>query len=330
MRRMLRPALYSASLAIVVAAAFVVPLPWVEYLPGRPTTIDDLFELGGVETTELVGETAMLTVYLRQQPPAMALRALLDDDRDLLPASRVYPDGIDRSEYLELQRERFGRQFEIAMAVGAQAAGYEPELLTEVVVVEVVQGSAADGALLPGDVVRAVDGDPVVAAEELQAFARAGQVGDPLLLTVERDGSEHDVRVELGTLPGTDEPRIGIAIRTAVDVLRFPFEVEIEDTRIGGPSAGLMIGLTVYDLLAEEDLLAGRRVAGTGSLDADGSVGTVGGVREKMAAAVEFGADIVLVPGAQLDDALAGAPEGLTVVGVDTLDDAIAVLRERR
>jgi Lon-like protease len=327
-RRLLRPALYSASLAIVAAAAFIVPMPYVEYESGRPIEINDLFDLGGVETTALDGDTAMLTVFLRQQPVAMVVRAMLDDDRELLPADRVYPDGVDRSEYLQMQRERFGRQFEIAIAVGARAAGYDPELVTEVVVVEVVPGSAADGALLPGDVVRAVDGAPIVAAEELQAVAREGRIGDPLLLTVERDGAEHDVRITLGTLPDTDEPRIGIAIRTAVEELRFPFQVDVVDTRIGGPSAGLMIGLTVYDLLAEEDLLAGRRVAGTGSLDADGSVGTVGGVREKMGGAVEFGADVVLVPRTQLEEALAGAPDDLTVIGVASLDEAIEALRD--
>jgi Lon-like protease len=88
-----------------------------------------------------------------------------------------------------------------------------------------------------------------------------------------------------------------------------------------------MIALTVYDLFAEEDLLAGRTVHGTGSIDADGRVLPVGGVPEKMRAAADAGADVVLVPGLLIDEALAAAPDDLEVVGVDTFDEALSALR---
>lgn len=326
---MARTAFYAASAAIVLWAAFIVPLPVVEYVPNPPTPIPPLVEIEGVATTDLNGETALLTVLLRQQPTMSSLGALLDDRRALLPVDRVYPPGIDRQQYLTAERERFGRQFDIAAAIGAQAAGVETELVTEVVVVEVIVGSPAHGRLTPGDAVLAVNGSPIVAAEELQAITRDSQEGETLTLTIRSGDEVRDVALAPAFFHGSeDQPRLGLAIETAVDELRLPFDVRLaEGTRIGGPSAGMMVALTVYDLLSDENLLAGRTVVGTGTIDADGRVGPVGGVREKMRAAAAYGADLVLVPAMQLDEALAGAPDGLTVVGIATMDEALAALR---
>jgi Lon-like protease len=323
-----RVAFYTATASILLWAGLAVPLPWIEYLPGTPAPIEPLLELEGVDTTPLDGETALLTVVLRAQPPLPALRAWLDDDRRLVEAGRIFPVGTDREEFFRAERERFGRQFELAAAVGAEAAGVETELLTEAVILEVVPGSPADGRLAIGDVVVAVDGDTIVAGEELQARTRAGEVGERLELTVRRAGDEVIVPVELGEVEGTEFPAIGVGVQTAVDRIELPFDVRLADgTQIGGPSAGMMVAITTYDLLSDEDLLAGRTVVGTGTVDADGRIGPVGGVAEKMLAADAYGADLVLVPALQLEEALSRAPEHLQVVGVATLDEALEAIR---
>ena len=330
-RRIARAAFYAATAAIVAWAAFVVPLPVVEYVPGTPTSIPTLIELDGIETYELDGDVKLLTVLLRQQPTMPALGAVLSRDRSLVRYDEVYPPGTDRSEVLRLERERFARQFDIAVAVGAAAAGVETELVTEVVVVQVLPGSPASGNLAPGDVVIAVDGEPLASAEQLQAISRTGQEGDELTLTVRHAGEQRQVTLSLATFGGVTEPRLGVAIQTAVDEARLPFEVSLrEGTRIGGPSAGLMTAVTVYDLLTPDDLLRGRLIAGTGSLDADGRVGPVGGIPAKLRAAAAEEAELVLVPAVQLDLALDSAPDGLVVVGVDHLDEALELLSAQR
>lgn len=326
--QMARSSFYAASAAIVAWAAFVVPLPFIEQVPGNPQSIEPLVTIEGTDTTPLQGEASLLTILLRQQPPAPALGALLDPSRELLSIERVYPSGIDRDEYLAGERERFSRQFDVAAAVGAQAAGVEVDLVTEAVIVDVLPGSPADGLLAPGDAVLEANGEPLVAAEELQAITRAAQPGDELVMQVRHAGGLREVIAVLEPFPGEDGARLGVAVETAVDEARLPFEVSLaEGTRIGGPSAGMMVGLTVYDLLSEEDLLAGRTVMGTGTLDADGRVGTVGGVPQKVRAAVAAEADVVLVPERQLEDARRAAPASLTVVGVSTLEEAIDALR---
>lgn len=327
-RSRLRVAFYTLSSALVVWAALAVPLPFVEFVPGTPTDIRPLIEIDGVEVTELDGSTSLLAVIMRQQATLPAFTALLSPARQLQRVEQVYPPGLDRDDYLTAERERFGRQFDVAAAVGAQAAGVEVDIVTQAVIVNVLGDGPSAGLLRPGDTVLAIDGEPIDVAEELQAAALAGQVGDELTLLVRRGASDVEVVVALGALPGVDGARLGVGVRTAVDRLRLPFDVRLaEGNRIGGPSAGLLIGLTVYDLLADENLLDGRQVMGTGTLDANGAVGVVGGVPEKMRAAARHGADLVLVPRSQYDEARAALPDGIELVGVDTLQDAIEALR---
>ena len=346
-RRTVRAAVYAASLALLLWAASVVPLPYTEFVPGEPTSIPPLLEVSGADTTELTGDTALLTVLLQSSTTRTALGALLDGDRRLRPTAEVVPEDVDRDEFLEQERRRFRRQFEVAAAVGAEAAGVEVTLGTVPLVVDVVSGGPADGLLRAGDIVRSIDGDEVDGAEQLQQRVREHEVGDTITVALERRDEPVEVEVTLeplelpeppqggedGDLEGHDDldeeppPGMGIFIETVADRLELPFELELAETRIGGPSAGLMIALTVYDLFAEEDLLAGRTVHGTGSIDADGRVLPVGGVPEKMRAAAEAGADVVLVPGALIDVALEAAPDDLDVVGVNTFDEALTALR---
>ena len=325
---LLRSAFYAVSSALILWAGVVVPLPFVETVPGNPSEIPPLIEIEGVEVDDLDGTTALLTIQQRQQPTLPALRALLSSDRSLRPAAEVFPQDIDRDRFRELQREQFGRQFEIAAAVGAQAAGIEAEITTQVVVLDVLPGSPADGLLAPGDIVVAADGEALEGAEELQAITATSTPGDELTLTILHGGQQREVTARLAAIPDADGARLGVTIETALDELRLPFDIGLQPgNRIGGPSAGMMVGLTVYDLLADEDLLRGRTVVGTGTLSSGGVVGPVGGVPEKMRAAAEFDTDLVLVPESQLDIALAEAPDGLLVIGVGTLEEAIEVLR---
>jgi PDZ domain-containing protein len=323
-----RTVLATASAAVVAASALSVPMPLVEYRPGGATEIAPLVTVEGAAITPLSGDTALLTVRLVRQPAAQALVAWLDPDRDLIPAARVFPQGVDRQVYLARERERFSRQFDVAAAVGAAAAGVPLEILTEVVIVEVVAGAPADGVLAPGDVVTALDGTPVTSGADLAERIRVLTPGTTVTLTVEHQGSAREQPVTLAALDDTGEARLGVLVQTAVDELLLPIDVVLSpEVRIGGPSAGLMVGLTVYDLLAEEDLLAGRRVAGTGTLDVDGTVGPVGGVPQKVEVAIDAGYEVLLVPTVSTDEALRVADGRIEVAGVATLDEALVALR---
>jgi Lon-like protease len=327
---LLRSALASSGIAIVAVAALTVPMPFVEYRPGAATPLEPLIAIGGTSTTPLAGETALLTVRLTRPSAVQLIAGSLDRDRELLPLARVYPSGVDRQVHLARERERFDRQFDVAAAVGAAAAGIPFEVVTAVVVRDVDPDGPAAGLLAPGDVVLAVDGVPVTSGAALAEQVRASPAGVPLTLRIVHGGTQRDQPVTPEIPTGGDAPRIGVVIQTAVDDLLLPIDITLTPgVRIGGPSAGMMVGLTVYDLIAEEDLLRGRRVAGTGTLDVDGVVGAVGGVPEKALAAIDAGYDVLLVPAAETAAIQRLVDGRITVIGVTTLDEAIERLRRR-
>jgi Zn-dependent protease len=146
---LLASGLTSASVAIVAVAALTVPMPFVEYLPGGATSIEPLVAIGGADTTPLDGETALLTVRLTRPSSVQLLAARLDPDRELLPLTRVYPQGVDRQVHLARERERFDRQFDVAAAIGAAAAGVPLEVITAVVIIEIDPEGPAAGVLWP-------------------------------------------------------------------------------------------------------------------------------------------------------------------------------------
>ncbi|MGW1180901.1 YlbL family protein [Streptomyces drozdowiczii] len=100
---------------------------------------------------------------------------------------------------------------------------------------------------------------------------------------------------------------------------------------VGGPSAGLFFALGIVDKLDGDgsggDLTGGRTVAGTGTIDADGDVGAVGGVSLKTQAARRDGATVFLVPKAECSEAKSELPKGLRLIPVTTLKDAVNSLR---
>ena len=187
-----RTVLVTASAAVVAVAGLSVPMPFVEYVPGGATEIAPLVTVEGTATTELSGDTALLTVRLVRQPAAQTVVAWLDPDRGLVPTARVFPQGVDRQVYLARERERFSRQFDVAAAVGAAAAGVEVEVLTEVVIVEVVDGAPAAGLLAPGDVVTALNGVAVTSGADLAERIRAERPGTTVTLTLVHQGVERD------------------------------------------------------------------------------------------------------------------------------------------
>jgi PDZ domain-containing protein len=203
--------------------------------------------------------------------------------------------------------------------VGFTGAGAE--------VLEVVEGTAADGVLEVGDVVTAVDGVPVDTADAAAEQIRTYQIGDTIELTGTRGEEPLAVEVTLGAHPDLEgSPMVGVAFDTADLSLDLPIDVEIDSRNIGGPSAGMMYALTVIDLLTEGDLTKGHRVAGTGTIRFDESIGPIGGVRQKVYAARGIGAEYVLVPTDNYERALTAADDAIEVVSVATLQDALDFL----
>jgi Lon-like protease len=316
-----------AVLAIALAAV-VVPLPLLVVSGGEPISVPAHITVED-ELDEINGDLLLTTVHLRRANAVGALEAVIDPNRDVLRRQEVIPPDIDDEEFVAVQQRLFEETGRIAIAVGAEAAGVDVEVSgTGAEVAGVVDGGPADGHLRPGDVIVAVDGTPVELAADLVAATAEADEGDTVALTVVRDDEEQRVEVQLAVVSELERPALGIAVRTLELDIEVPVDIEIDVDRVGGPSAGLMIALSTYDLLSDEDLAAGRVIAGTGTVDGGGNVGSVGGVPHKVRAARQHGAEVFVVGEGEADEAEAAAGEGITVVGVTTLDEALRALAD--
>jgi PDZ domain-containing protein len=311
--------------------ALVVPLPYVVYSPGY--TIDVLGEREGEEMIEVrgapsyhdqEGQLRFTTVFVTQPDTNIgllqAMGAWIDPDSAVYPYDTVYAPGETDATSRREGAQQMASSQDTAVAVALTELGYDVETP---VVARVRNGSPSDGVLEEGDELLAVDGQPVGSIQDVVSAVADGPGGEPLDVRLRRDGSTQTVTVGREEVDG--ESRIGVVLGVDYD---FPFEVDFNvDSDIGGPSAGLMLSLAVYDVLTEGSLTDGAIVAGTGSLDPDGAVGPIGGIDQKIAAARDDGASLFMVPPENCADAI-DAPRGsMRLVRSETMSEALAAIK---
>jgi Lon-like protease len=318
---------FLASLVVLVLAAASVRIPVTALVPAPVISLGENMEVPGAPG-ELSGDLGLTLVELRDLTITETVKAWLDPDRELLFDPAVVPTGVEETDFVDVQRRLFEESVVVASAAGMAAAGLEVSIGgSGAQVVEVLAGGPADGELREGDVILAIDDVEVALAPDLLAVTTRRQAGDAVTVTFRRGDETRTAEVRLAAIGHLDRPALGVLVRTLDLEVEAPFSVELELPGVVGPSGGLMLALTVFDLVSEDvDLTAGRFIAGTGTVDARGAVGSVGGVRHKVRAAVDAGADLFLVGESDADEAREVADGELEVVGVSTLDEAIETL----
>lgn len=323
----IRRAFYLASSGLIALAIAIVPMPFFTFSPGSASSVAALVEVGA-PTTTINGDFGLLTVTVRQPSIAELVGSRMSGD-DIRRVEEVLPPDQDRRQYFEAQQRLFDQTFQVAVTVGLQAAGEDVEFTSAPIVVDVLDDAPAAGLLQPDDLIHTILGVDVSTAQELVDVGATMRDEQEVALVIERDGERMEVTVVAGQVRGMRHAGLGVSLDTVVTGFDFPYEVQLAPgVDIGGPSAGLMMALTVYDLVAEEDLANGRRIVGTGTVDLSGDVGPIGSIEQKVKAAVSAGADVFLAPASQVDLALAVAPPSLRVIAVATFDDALRALRE--
>lgn len=324
-RSLLRLVFHLGSMLVLVAASIWVPLPVTQIVPAPPTSISSLITVRGRATTPLNGSALLTAVSVGRTSPLGLLRGMTDATIDLRLGTRLA--GVTQEEFFQAEAVRFERSIDLAVAVGARAAGVPVELSSAAFVTMLLRDAPARGELEPGDLITAVAGEPVTSAEQLEERLRDVPGGGSVTVRVRRDGTSRRLELTSGRYDyqGRTHTGFGVLIQTVAADVRLPFRLDVRETSIGGSSAGLMVALTVYDLLASDDLLDGRVIAGTGELGPDGQVGGVAEIDAKVVAAERAGADVFLVPGPQAGVAQAAADE-VEVIGVRSLEDAVRAL----
>jgi PDZ domain-containing protein len=251
----------------------------------------------GARTYPTKGELRVTTVSVTSPGQDLALvdalAAWFDRTRAVYPRDVIYPPDQTAEQQREESAVQMTSSQDTAIAVALRELGYDVPVRTEVRAVST--GMPADGKLRAGDVILEVNG---VRVREVQQVARLVQrtgPDAPATFVVERKGERRTV--EIVAAPAEGDPGtavVGIEIAGAYD---FPFEVDLDlHENIGGPSAGLVFALAVYDTLTPGALAGDHHIAGTGSLDSAGRVQPIGGVQQKIVAATEAGAELFLVP----------------------------------
>lgn len=316
------------ALALAIAGA-AQPVPYVVLSPGP--AFDTLGAVGSTPVLTITGHktyptdgTLELTTVsvLDDVTLAKALRAWFSSSEAVVPRELLYPPDQDREETQDQNAELMEQSHESATAAALRAVGIPGT--TTVRVGEVAAGQPADGQLRVGDVLSTVDGTPVTGVTRLRDLLNAGPPGSVVVLRIVRAGKAATVR--LRTAASSDDPSRAVIGISAKESSTFPVKVDIKLTDVGGPSAGLMFALGIVDKLEPGSLTGGRHVAGTGEITADGTVGAIGGVAQKLQGARDAGATVFLVPDANCEEARRSPPDGLALVRVKTLKDALASL----
>jgi PDZ domain-containing protein len=317
-------------LVSAITGAALIEVPYVALRPGSVRPVTERVVVDGAPSFPPAESIAYTTVSVGTTTMLEALAGWLDDDVDVLPEDRV------RGDRTEAENRRFNAQLMdtsklVAVAVALDRLGEDVDITTTGAIVRgIAPGSPAEEALQIDDVIVAVDGDAVDEPEEIGDLLQDGGPGATHTLTVERPpGSGTLVDVEVTTIAAPDDPDraiVGIDPEDRITDFDFPIDVTIDSGTVGGPSAGLAFTLAVLDVLTPGELTGGHRVAVTGTMDLDGRVGPVGGGAQKAIAVRDAGYEVFLVPSDELEEVQDAVGDDVTVIAVDTLEEALDAL----
>lgn len=325
------PLLAVAAVALLLGS--FLPAPYAMLSPGSARPIAPLVKIETAKTYKHPGELLFVTVSVNSPPnePTYvgALWGWLAAGRDVFSTGTV-TDGRSAAEDARYQTVLMNDSQQAASYLALKHLGYAvTQSAAGTFLSQIERGSPADGKLAAGDTVVAIDGDPVRSANDFSQIVRNHKVGDTLSFGVERPSKgKLDVAVKLGSQvnqSGKTVPYVGVYLETRLRY-HLPFSVEINTDKVGGPSAGLAFTLALIEQLSPDDITHGNKVAVTGTMQPDGKVGNVGGVKQKTLAVRSAGADYFLVPPDEYDEAVAHAGKHLKVIKVSTLDEALKIL----
>lgn len=326
-RRVRTLSIAGALFVVLFVLALTMPVPYVILSPG-PTYntlgADDggntIIMIDGKKPNSTSGHLNLTTVSISNESvtPFQVIAAWLEHDEVVVPRTSVYPPGVSQQKTNQQNTQDFLDSQDSATAAALCELHYPKGFG----VLKVSADGPSHGILDPGDFIRTVDGHPAGSATALATVLSAAKPGRTAVVDVIRNRRPAALKVTLGPpLSGRTGARLGVTVTSGCLA---PFTVDLGlGNQIGGPSAGLMFALGIMDKVGTVDLTGGRFIAGTGTIDANGKVGPIGGIQLKMIAARDKGATVFLAPAGNCADVRKATPSGLRVVRVSTLHGAV-------
>ena len=311
----------------------VLPTPYLIERPGP--TFDVLGEVDGQpviqinnqQSYESEGQLDVLTVSIVGRPERTPSWieigfAWLDAKQKVVPVEALYPP--DRTS--EEIRAESSAMMEVSQqdAIAAALGFLNYETPREIYIAQVTADSPSSGKLVAADFVISVDGQRLTSIEQLRSIITAWDEASSVEVTVNRNGIE--VTEEVTPVKDAEgDYRLGILVGYKYD---FPVDVELQLGEVGGPSGGMMFALGIIDRLTPGDITGGLHIAGTGTIQQSGVVGPIGGVVLKLHGAKAAGATVFLAPAGNCPEIVGNEPDGLRVVKIEKLSDAVSALEK--
>ncbi|MEK5214990.1 MULTISPECIES: SepM family pheromone-processing serine protease [Psychrobacillus] len=331
-------------IVVIVLALGFYPMDSYISKPGGAYELEPFVEVDGGDQDD-EGTLSLLTIALAKATPVTYAFAKITDNQKIYKANEIRQEDEDETEYNVRQLKLMSNSQFNAISVAFNRAN-KPYTISNngIFIFNVVDDSAADGILEAGDKILQMDDIGELTEESIRTYLTGKGEGDVIRLKVERDGKQLDKEVSLKTIPGVLEtPSIGISYTADKKVETTPV-VHINSEDIGGPSAGLMFTLEILNQLLPEDITKGYKIAGTGEMGPDGTVGRIGGIDLKVIAADNKDMEIMFAPDDDIDPTILANNPDLTsnyeealksarkigtkmkIVPVKTIDDALAYL----
>jgi PDZ domain-containing protein len=312
---------------VCVAVMGLVHAPYAILSPGPATnTLGDmagqkLIQVTGRATYPTKGALYFTTVRIYGGPGTRVglftmLQGWLNHDSSVIPEEEEFPKGQTSQQIQQQDAQDMTTSQQDAAAAALRELGIT---VPETVTIAALDSSAPAAKVLhKGDVITSIDGVAITSNAQLHDVILGHKAGDVLKLRIKRGGT--GMTVSAPTTESGGRTVLGITPGITFDM---PFTVRIDTRDVGGPSAGTMFALGVYDALTPGSLTGGQRIAGTGTIDPEtGDVGIIGGIAQKMVGAKDAGAQWFLAPVSNCSDVVGHVPSGLHVVKVATLHQA--------
>ena len=314
-------------LGIAAAILFLSPSSEYIFLPDNAHAVAPLVTVPKSEQhSQGAGGVYFVDVIVRKASLLERLIPGLRKGATVVPADSVLPCGVNSTQQRTEDLREMTRSQTIAAVVALRAAGYRVRSTDDGVLIDTVFcDSPAVGKLQPTQVIVAVDGKPVRTPPQLLAIMKTHKPGDVVRLTVRDGKTQKLVTVKTIADPRTpSRPVIGIGVEPSFDA-KLPFRVKIDAGGVGGPSAGLAFALGLMEELGK-NVDRGHKVAATGELLPDGTVGPIGGVKQKTLGARRSHVDVFLVPAGENYTEARKYADGLKVVPVKNFRQALRAL----
>ncbi len=320
---------------LFVASSFYY-LPYYVSKPGMAKELEPIIEVENGYDEE--GNFMLTTIRMGKANIYAYAIAKMSKYQEIYPVEAVRSKNESDEEYnvrqLHMMDGSKTNAIEVAYKKANLPINYE---FKGVYVLNIIEDMPADGMLKPGDRIIKIDGNRFNSMDKFIDYINGKKAGDKLSVTYERNEKSKTVSIEIAQFP-QDKNKVGIGIGLVDDkeIVVEP-EVHINTEEIGGPSAGLMFTLEIYNQLTKSDLTRGYQIAGTGTIASDGTVGRIGGIEQKVVAADKAGAEIFLAPnekGAKDSNykmAVKTAKDidtKMKIVPIDNFDDAVQYLEK--